>query len=282
MNYISLINKYWQLQHRFELGANETHLYMMLLDSCNKLSWQNGFGHSNTYICALLHISNRNLMRTRKKLIDLGLIKFESGKTNREQSTYFIIDTSNEFVDVNLIKKNSPNSENEHHNNKTKTKTKTKTIKRSIEKDSDKELFENDLNEDEELLAFGNEAVLKIFNNYNLKCVKQPKVKLLSDERKKMINYCIKSYGFENVDKMLDKVADSDWLAGKNRFNWIACFNWIFTPKNFIRIIEGEFDNKPGNITLYQPGRRPSPLEELSTAYNEILDKEEDFFNELY
>ena len=48
----------------------------------------------------------------------------------------------------------------------------------------------------------------------------------------------------EEVQKLFDKVAASDFLNGVNDRNWTACFDWVMKPGNMVKILEGNYDNK--------------------------------------
>ena len=49
-------------------------------------------------------------------------------------------------------------------------------------------------------------------------------------------------YTFEEVKQAIDKAAQSDFLNGKvSKFR--ADFDWVFRPNNFIKVLEGNYDN---------------------------------------
>ena len=55
---------------------------------------------------------------------------------------------------------------------------------------------------------------------------------------------------FENIE--------SDFLNGKNESNWMASSDWVMNPTNFVKILDGNYDNREKPKTN---GKR----------YNEIL-----------
>lgn len=85
------------------------------------------------------------------------------------------------------------------------------------------------------------EQIVGIFNNL---CVNLPKVQVISSKRKKTINARAKEHGLEVIGLVLNKVAESDFLNGKNKNNWKATFDWIFNPNNFVKILEDNYKNK--------------------------------------
>lgn len=76
-------------------------------------------------------------------------------------------------------------------------------------------------------------------NKKNLSAVKK-----MTDARKKRISTLQKQYGKECLMHAIEKARDSDFLQGINSKNWTASFDWIFTPANFIKILEDNYGNK--------------------------------------
>jgi hypothetical protein len=68
-----------------------------------------------------------------------------------------------------------------------------------------------------------------------------PEVKKISDARKKRIQVLEKQYGKECLMIVIEKTRDSPFLQGQNQKNWIASFDWIFTPANFLKILEDNY-----------------------------------------
>jgi len=70
------------------------------------------------------------------------------------------------------------------------------------------------------------------------------KVTTMSDTRKKSINARFKEHGKHVIQQVIDKAAESKFLNGDNDKNWTANFDWIFKPTNFVKILEGNYDNR--------------------------------------
>ena len=52
------------------------------------------------------------------------------------------------------------------------------------------------------------------------------------------------------LQDLFARIERSDFLTnrgGLNRNNWRASFDWIFAPRNFLKVIEGNYDNKGTN-----------------------------------
>lgn len=57
----------------------------------------------------------------------------------------------------------------------------------------------------------------------------------------------IREHGKETFLLMMKKAVASDFLNGKSDRGWVADFNWMIKPSNFIKIIEGNYDNRQNN-----------------------------------
>jgi hypothetical protein len=71
-----------------------------------------------------------------------------------------------------------------------------------------------------------------------------PEVKKLSDVRKTRISNLVKNYGKESIQIVIEKSRDSDFLQGANKEGWIASFDWITKPANFLKILEDNYANR--------------------------------------
>lgn len=91
MNYIELINHYWQLREQGIVSGAEGDLYMYLLHISNKLGWKNPFNQSNRLICAYLNMSEKSLIKYKNVLKQVGLIDFEAGKAVKQNSSYTLL-----------------------------------------------------------------------------------------------------------------------------------------------------------------------------------------------
>lgn len=91
MNYIELINHYWQLREQGLVSGAEGDLYLYLLHTSNKLGWKNPFNQSNRLICAFLNISEKSLIKYKNVLKEEGLIDFEPGNAVKQNSSYTLL-----------------------------------------------------------------------------------------------------------------------------------------------------------------------------------------------
>lgn len=97
-------------------------------------------------------------------------------------------------------------------------------------------------NEDEIEIEYKN-----IIEYYNLKCKKLKPILSISDTRKDKIQIILKTHKPENpisfFQSTIEKVSNSDFLNGGGPSGWLMTFDWMLEPDNFIKIIEGNYDD---------------------------------------
>ena len=81
---------------------------------------------------------------------------------------------------------------------------------------------------------------------YHSICISYPSVKSLSDARRKAINARLKKYSLEDFKILFEKAEASAFLKGSNDRNWSANFDWLIKDANIAKVIDGNYDNKPG------------------------------------
>lgn len=76
---------------------------------------------------------------------------------------------------------------------------------------------------------------------FNANRGQMPSIATFSEKRKKNIRFLEKSYGKECLIVVIEKARESPFLQGQNNNNWIANFDWIFTPDKFLKILEDNY-----------------------------------------
>ena len=82
-----------------------------------------------------------------------------------------------------------------------------------------------------------------IVNLFNSTCLSLPKVQKLTDKRKKKIKVLLKSYSIDDIASAFTKAENSDFLKG-NINSFQATFDWLIESGNFIKVLEGNYDNR--------------------------------------
>ena len=71
------------------------------------------------------------------------------------------------------------------------------------------------------------------------------RVTLLTDARKALVRARLAEYGNDITVLRLavDKIIASSYANGENPRNWVATFDWLMTQDNFVKTLEGNYDN---------------------------------------
>ncbi|MBR1592016.1 MAG: hypothetical protein IJ666_03280 [Ruminococcus sp.] len=85
----------------------------------------------------------------------------------------------------------------------------------------------------------------EIVNFFNNICRPYPKVKTVSDSRRKEIKARLNTYGLDKIREVFEKSENSSFMKGNNNRNWTANFDWIVNDSNFVKILDGNYDDKP-------------------------------------
>lgn len=87
----------------------------------------------------------------------------------------------------------------------------------------------------------------ELFKNiYNKFCSSLPKVKMLSDKRKKAIRDFLKQLEFSDFEAACKKANENNFLTGANDRGWKADFDFIIKVDKTLGILEGKYDKLGG------------------------------------
>ena len=91
MNYIELINLFWQIRRKVRLSSSEADLYYFLMQESNARQWENPFECTNGIICATIGFSEKTMIDARNRLKEKGLIDFEAGQRRLRSPVYTLL-----------------------------------------------------------------------------------------------------------------------------------------------------------------------------------------------
>lgn len=81
-------------------------------------------------------------------------------------------------------------------------------------------------------------------------CISLPKIISIDKSRKATVKARLKEYSFDDIITVFQKAEKSDFLTGKvsNQGSrpFKASFDWLMKPSNFIKVLEGNYDNRTG------------------------------------
>lgn len=128
MNYISLINLFWDSAMTNPLSTGQVSLYMALLHVCNRSNWTEWFQVPNQVLSVLTGLSRSGILKARNELKQRGVIDFKERGT---KATLYKIIAESKQVSVqdsvqnstqNSVRNSVQNSSTLYKQNKNKTK----------------------------------------------------------------------------------------------------------------------------------------------------------------
>lgn len=79
---------------------------------------------------------------------------------------------------------------------------------------------------------------------YNDTCVSFPRIKSLSEARKKAIKARLKTHSMADMQQVFTNAEASEFLKGSNSRNWSATFDWMMNDRNFTKILDGNYNDR--------------------------------------
>lgn len=130
----------------------------------------------------------------------------------------------------------------------------------------------------------------KEFFNTTVKGSRIPQIIKFNNQRKSALLARCKDYGKEALAVVIRNCVASAFLNGDNATGFTADFDWIFRPRNFLKILEGKFadraiitNNNNGNTTsnlskIASEARQREFSEHLASKLGAIADAGEDVY----
>ena len=84
----------------------------------------------------------------------------------------------------------------------------------------------------------------QVVDLYHSICVSFPKIRSLSDARKKTVKHRLKTYSLEDFKTVFENAENSSFLKGEDG-GWKASFDWLIKEANMLKVLEGNYADKP-------------------------------------
>lgn len=136
MEYIKLINRFWEANRNVQFTMAETTLYFYLLNEANRNYWQMPIACATAIICASTGMTKATLIRARNGLRRKGFITFTEGVQHSRAPTYQIctFETDGETADRTVHKTDvGTNRATIIKDNNTKTEISNQCARKSID-----------------------------------------------------------------------------------------------------------------------------------------------------
>lgn len=227
------------------------------------------------------YMNGKKIKRVLASLVEKGLIKKGNHNQNKMIHTnwYAFTEKGLEYLashQYNLTQSIGTECTNE--------KAQNGSIDKPEKGQSNKDSKQEDINTDNKPTNVGmsqsdpvNQAVdyEKLKTCFNDELSKQnaiiPKLASVTDKRKHAINARVKEHGKEALLKVIKNAAASAFLNGRNNRSFIASFDWLMKPNNFIKVLEGNYDD---NINMnYGNNRSDYEREQRARDAVEIVER---------
>lgn len=84
----------------------------------------------------------------------------------------------------------------------------------------------------------------EVVEKFNEICLSLPQVQKLTPARRQAIKGRCSEYSVPEIVDVFRRAENSDFLSGRNG-NWNGCsFDWLMKPANFLKVLEGNYENK--------------------------------------
>ena len=218
-NYINIQG--WMITD-LELKGNELLIYAIIYGFSQAESQT--FGGGLKYLADWTNSTKRSVMNCLQSLIDKGHI----GKVEK-------IINGVKFCEYYAI---SPVVNKVHHGGEKSSIGGENSSMGGGEKSSPNNININKLNNN-----LNNNTYVKVVDLFNRICTSFPKIQKITDGRKRLIRARLNQYSLEQIEEVFILAESSDFLKGTNG-KWSATFDWLLNDNNFIKVLEGNYNNK--------------------------------------
>ena len=218
-NYINIQG--WMITD-LELKGNELLIYAIIYGFSQVESQT--FGGGLKYLADWTNSTKRSVMNCLQSLIEKGHI----GKVEK-------IINGVKFCEYYAI---SPVVNKVHHGGEKSSMGSENSSMGGGEKSSPNNININKLNNN-----LNNNTYVKVVDLFNGICTAFPKIQKITDGRKRLIRARLNQYSLEQIEEVFITAESSDFLKGTNG-KWSATFDWLLNENNFIKVLEGNYNNK--------------------------------------
>lgn len=267
MNVYTLSRNFWDwaFENPDKVKPNHSAMYFFAIEHCNRLGWKEKFGFPTSMAMEALGIkSYKTYVTTLKELVEFGFIKMVESSKNQYSANIIALVNFTEAPTEALTKARQKHvskqvqstvesivSIDKHIYNNTilpinngeKPSPQSEVIEDEFLEENPEPINSEELKEKKVAPKKENEVV----EFFNKTCIQLSKVQLITESRKKKITARISEVGFDKLLEIITDVSESGFLNGDNPRSWTADFDWILEPRNFTKILEGNYKNKEQN-----------------------------------
>ena len=227
----------------------------ILFTEISSLTSKEGYCYAkNSYFAELYDVHKNTVGNWINNLVKRGYLKsviiYEKGTKNIQERRLYITTPTNEKTDTSINKKiDTCQSKN------------LEGINKKIDTPINEKIEDNNTSiNNTSLLLNNNNNNIHVKNEFSRVCeeIKNKWIKIayefdlsgkqlkITDNRKRAINNLLKEYSLEEMLRAMGKIRTSNFLQGNNKTGWQISFDWFTNKSNFLKVLEGNYDDKAG------------------------------------
>jgi hypothetical protein len=221
---------------------------------------QGSFVTSSIQLADELNTTRQKIRTALEKLVSTNDL---TTKTTNKKTIINVVNWGNYQADI--TKNNQQNNQDFNHQLTIKQPTNNQRLKEELKTLRHKELKEKVIinnNPKESVNHFQTVDYVAIANYWN-EHSKLKDIRSITEARKPNVNARIKEFGLDAVYEMIDNAGQSPFLRGDNSNGFVATFDWCFKPKNFPKVLEGNYLPNKKNKTTNDFEERVARLNQL-------------------
>ena len=230
----------------------------ILFTEISSLTSKEGYCYAkNSYFAELYDVHKNTVGNWINNLVKRGYLKsviiYEKGTKNIQERRLYITTPTNEKTDTSINKKiDTCQSKN------------LEGINKKIDTPINEKIEDNNTSiNNTSLLLNNNNNNIHVKNEFSRVCeeIKNKWIKIayefdlsgkqlkINDKRKRAINNLLKEYSLEEMLQAMGKIRTSNFLQGNNKTGWQISFDWFTNKSNFLKVLEGNYDDKENENT---------------------------------
>ena len=224
----------------------------ILFTEISSLTNKEGYCYAkNSYFADLYDVHKNTVGNWINNLVKRGYLKsviiYEKGTKNIQERRLYITTPTSEKVDTPVNEKND-----------TYQRKDLEGINEKIDTPVNEKIEDNNTSINNTSLLLNNNNNIYVKNEFSRACeeIKSKWIKIaheyklsgtqlkITEKRKRVINNLLKEYSAEEVLQAMEKVHTSSFLQGNNKTGWQISFDWFINKSNFLKVLEGNYDDK--------------------------------------
>lgn len=261
--YVKLYRKLLDWEWYDNQNTKSLFFHCLLKANFRQSKWRGQIIPRGAFITSLGNLSKEMGLSVREIRTALNNLKSTSNLTSKTTNKYTLIKVENwalyQSDEIISDKQNDKQLDNQKTNKRQASDKQTTTDEECKERKNVKNEKKKDIKASNDAMSVDTDApkgktdkidydsICDFWNTHSL----LNEITKITEQRKPNVNARIREHGIEAIYKMIDQAGQSPFLRGDNRQGFVATFDWCFKPKNFVKVLEGNYIDGKVNKTIY-------------------------------